>query len=76
MSQNEAPVFIKLEEYNDILTIVTVIKKKIGEAKETLLKLEQLREEEDNEVVLWQNNLKDVNEKIEFVDELLKEPKF
>ena len=76
MSQNEAPVFIKLEEYNDILAIVTVIKKKINESKEILLKLEQLREEEDHEVVLWQSNLKDVNEKIEFVDQILKEPKF
>lgn len=76
MSQNEVPVFIKLEEYNDILSIVSVIKKKIGEAKSTLLKLEQLREEEDHEVVLWQSNLKDVNEKLEFIDQILKEPKF
>lgn len=76
MSQNDVPVFIKLEEYNDILAIVSVIKKKISEAKETLLKLEQLREEEDHEVVLWQSNLKDVHEKIEFVDNLLKAPKF
>lgn len=76
MGQNDVPVFVKLEEYNDILAIVSVIKKKIAESKDTLLKLEQLREEEDHEVVLWESNLKDVSEKLEFVDSILKEPKF
>lgn len=76
MDSKDVPVFIKLEEYNDILAIVAVIKRKISESKETILRLEELREEEDTEINAWQTNLKDVHEKLEFVDELLKEPKF
>lgn len=76
MDSKDVPVFIKLEEYNDILAIVAVIKKKISESKETILRLEELREEEDTEINAWQTNLKEVHEKLEFVDELLKEPKF
>jgi len=68
--------FIKLEEYNDVTAIVEVVKKKLEETKETLIQLKQLRMEEAQEIDAWEQNLKEIHEKIEFADEILKEPRF
>ena len=73
---SEVPVFIKVEEYDEILSIIKVIKKKLDESKEKLAKIKHLKSEEDKEILEWEDNLRDVHEKIVFVDEMLKEPKF
>ena len=44
------PVFIKIEEYNDVLTLMRTVRKKLDEAKETLLKIHDLKNEEDHEL--------------------------
>ena len=76
MKEHDVPVFIKLEEYKDILNIVTVIKKKITESKNTLESLKQLKAEEDQELEQWENNLNDVKNKVEYVGGYLTQPKF
>lgn len=73
---SEVPVFVKLEEYDQVLSIVTVIKKKLDETKDTLMQIKQLKIEEEQEIAAWESNLKDVHEKVEFVDEILREPRF
>ncbi len=76
MEENDVPVFIKLDEYKDILDIVSVIKKKIAESNNTLLRIKQLKTEEDSEIETWQRNLADVYRQNDFLGELLTEPKF
>ena len=73
---SDMPIFIKLEEYNEVVSIVSVIKKKMDETKDTLFKIKQLKVQEEQEIAAWEDNLKDVHEKIEFIDEILKEPRF
>lgn len=73
---NDVPVFVKLEEYNDITAIVDVIKRKLEETKDTLVRIKHLKAEEEQEIVAWESNLKDIHEKIEFVDDIIKEPRF
>lgn len=76
MENKEVPVFIKLEEYNDVVSIVTVIKKKLAETNETLMRIKQLKAEEEQEISGWEKNIQDIQEKIGFIDKLLKEPRF
>lgn len=68
------PVFVKVEEYNEVLDLVRVIRKKLDEAKETLLKIHDLKNEEDHQVEMWQNTLSEVEKKIDFIDHSLSEP--
>lgn len=72
----DIPVFIKLEEYDEVLSIAAVIRKKLEETKQTLSRIKQLKIEEDQEFLAWEDNIKSVHEKIDFVDELLKKPRF
>ena len=68
------PVFVKVDEYNSVLSLVKVIRKKLDEAKETLMKINDLKNEEDHQIELWQNTLVEVEKKIDFIDHSLNEP--
>lgn len=70
----EMPVFVKIDEYKDILDVMHMIKNKIEDAKETLGKINELKNEEDAELELWHTGLEEVERKIEFVDKALFEP--
>ena len=73
-SRQGAPVFVRIEEYKDVLDIMNMIKNKIDEAKETLGKINELKNEEDAELELWHTGLEEVERKTAFVDKVLFEP--
>ena len=68
------PLFIKVNEYEDVLRLVKAIRKKIDEAKETLSKINDLKNEEDHQIELWSNALIELEKKVDFMDQSLSEP--
>jgi tetrahydromethanopterin S-methyltransferase subunit G len=68
------PVFIKIDEYNDVLNLMDAISKKIEEAKNSLLKVHDLKNEEDHQLEMWQNTLTDVEKKVDFINHSLNQP--
>lgn len=68
------PVFVKIDEYENVLSLVKLIRKKVDEAKETLLKIHDLKNEEDHQLEMWQNALAEIEKKIEFINHSLNEP--
>ena len=68
------PVFVKIDEYNDVLDIVKAVRTKLENAKETLLKIHDLKNEEDHQLEMWQNTLTEVEKKVDFIDNSLSEP--
>jgi hypothetical protein len=76
MMQKEKNVFIKIEEYNDILDLIALINEKVKEARAVLGKLNELKNQEDNELISWKNALDEVERKLKYIDQSLFEPKF
>ena len=72
--QHGAPVYVRINEYKDILDIINLIKEKLKEARATLSKINKLKNEEDNELSLWNSELDEIEKKIEFIDRTLFEP--
>jgi len=68
------PVFIKIDEYDNVLNLVKLVRGKIDDAKETLLKINDLKNEEDHQLELWQNALAEVEKKVDFINQSLQEP--
>lgn len=68
------PVFVKISEYDDVLNLIKVMRKKLEESKETLMKIHELKNEEDHQLELWQNTLAEVEKKMDFIDHSLNEP--
>ncbi len=68
------PVFVKIEDYDQVLTVMKTIRKKLDESKDTLAKIHELKAEEDHQLEMWQNTLSEVEKKIDFIDQSLSEP--
>lgn len=68
------PVFIKVDEYEKVLHLVKNIRKKMDEAKETLMKINDLKNEEDHQIEMWRETLTEVEKKIDFINNSLNEP--
>lgn len=68
------PVFVKVDKYDDVLELIKTIQNKLDEAKRTLLKINDLKNEEDHQLEMWQNTLAEIEKKIEFINGSLNEP--
>lgn len=73
-SRKEMPIFVRVDEYRDILEIIDLIKSKISEAKAVIGKINDIRNEEDSEFDVWKNELAEVERKVNFIDKSLFEP--
>jgi len=72
--EREATVFIKIEDYKDVLDVLDLIKDRLGEAKRTLADINELKNDEDAELELWGSTLNEIEKKIEDIDRTLFEP--
>ena len=72
--ERQTPVFVRIEEYKDVLDIMELIKAKIGEAKQLIEQVNVLKNQEDTEIELWHNELGDIERKMEYMDKTLFEP--
>jgi hypothetical protein len=71
MISESNPVFVRIDKYKDILSIVDVINKKIISVKQLLGELEELRTKEEEEVTTWEKNMEEIARKIESMQEEL-----
>ena len=64
----QAPVFIKIDQYKNVLDIIEVLKAKVREAKNQLGKIQQLKNQEDSELEEWSSELMEIEKRIEGID--------
>ena len=68
------PVFVKVDEYKEILDVLDMIKGKMEEIKETLDSVNNLRNEEGAELAMWNNTINEIEKKIDSIDKIMFEP--
>ena len=68
------PVFVKIEEYKDVLDVLELVKNKIVQAKDILGKINELKNEEDVELDQWRTSINDIERRVDELDETLLEP--
>ena len=68
------PVFVKIEEYKDVLDVLELVKNKIVQAKDILGKINELKNEEDVELDQWKTSINDIERRVDELDETLLEP--
>jgi len=67
----QAPIFIKIDQYRNVLEIIEVLKAKVREAKSQLGKIQQLKSQEDAELEEWSSELGEIEKRIEGIDKSL-----
>ena len=70
----QKPVYVKLEEYKNILALVDTLKAQLMNAKETLNEIRKLKQEEDVELEIWQTVVSEIENRIHFIDSTITEP--
>jgi uncharacterized NAD(P)/FAD-binding protein YdhS len=71
---NKMPVFVKVDEYDNVLSLIQIVRKKLDDAKETLLRINELKNEEDHQLEQWQTTIAEVEKKVDFINHSLNEP--
>lgn len=71
---SDMPVFVKIDEYKDVLDVMELIKNKISQAKDIIGKINELKNEEDYELEMWKTSIEDIERKIDNIDRSLLEP--
>jgi len=69
-----APVYVRVDEYKDIMDIMTLLRDKIRQSKFLLDKIAELKSQEDSELATWAKELEDVENRITNIDKSLFEP--
>ena len=68
------PVYVKVDEYKEILEVLGMIKSKIKDIRATLGSINALRNEEDAELAAWNNTINEIEKKIGGIDRMMFEP--
>lgn len=74
MMDSKAPVFVKIDDYKDIVDLIALIKDRLKQAKYLLDKIREIKDQEDAEIRAWSGELSEVDQRINEVDRALFEP--
>ncbi len=64
-------LFVKVDEYKDITEILTLAHQRLEQAKTTLARIADLKQQEDSEFESWSNELAEIERRVEAVDRTL-----
>lgn len=53
-------IFVKIDEYNEVLNLLKIVNEKIVKAEETIKKIHQLKQDEEKELGTWEENLQNM----------------
>ena len=70
----KAPVFVKIEEYKDVLDVLSLVKDKVSKARQLLAKISELKQQEDASLDEWSKDLDEVGQLVNTIDTSLLSP--
>jgi len=74
MDDQKAPVFVKVEEYKLILDLLDSVRQKLNQAKTLLSRVNELKQQEDQQIETWARDIDDVEERLLSISKSLLEP--
>jgi hypothetical protein len=66
--ERKAPIYVKIDDYKDIVDILTLLRKKISDAKGIIGQINALKNEEDSELEQWNSGLEEIQKKIDYLN--------
>ena len=70
----ENGVFVKIDDYKDVLDVIGLIKEKVSQAKGNIEKIKSVKEREDAELSSWSSKLAEIESKVGEMDRALLHP--
>ncbi|MFH0979092.1 MAG: hypothetical protein V1837_07375 [Candidatus Woesearchaeota archaeon] len=70
-TRKEMPIFVRIDEYKDILDLMGLLKTKIAETRSVMGRLSEIKNEEDATLEQWKTQLDEIERKISYIDKTL-----
>ena len=67
----EKPIFVKVDEHEDIKDMIKLVKSKIEESKNTISMISQLEQQEAAELKSWAEEIGSVEKKVSYIESTL-----
>jgi len=67
----EKPIFVKVDEHEDIKDMIKLVKSKIEESKSTISLINQLEQQEAAELKSWAEEVDSVEKKVSYIESTL-----
>jgi len=74
MDGKKADIFIKIEEYREVIDVLELLQHKMKQARMLLRKINDTKLQEDAELEEWNAAINDIESKISLIDRSLLEP--
>lgn len=71
MKEGDKTVFVKVDDYEKLLSKITLLNQHLDKAKEQLETIKGLKKEEDAEIAEWEKELELMRQKMEFVTQTM-----
>ena len=68
---DNVPIFIKIDEYKDVVDILARTREQIGQARHLISRISEIKGQEDEMIEKWAKELEDVEQRVEEVDKML-----
>jgi hypothetical protein len=65
------PIFVKIEDYKDLVEILSITREKVNQARFILSKIGELKAKEDGIIGDWAREIEEVEHRIEDIDKSL-----
>lgn len=66
--EKQKPIFVRIDDYRDIIDIITLARQKISHARELFEKLSQIKSKEDEEFERWHHELEGIEHSVDDID--------
>jgi hypothetical protein len=64
----EKPIFIKVDNFKEIVETVLNVEKKLDELEEIIEKLQEIKQEEEEKIVNWQNEIQNMKDQLKVLE--------
>ena len=65
------PIFIKIDDYKDVVEILARTREQVGQARQLLARIGEVKAHEDELLAQWAHEIEDVEHRIEEIDKML-----
>lgn len=65
------PVFVRVGAFKDVMDEIMLVNNIIKESEDTIIRVAEFKEDEDKEFKKWENQLKDIQQKLIYADQAL-----
>ncbi len=67
----DKPLFVKIDEHEDLKDMIKLVKSKIDESRKTLSVIAQLEQQEAAELEAWNQEIEQVEKKVQYMESTL-----